>query len=50
MAKPEEGQYLEVDGIKTFYVKKGKGHPLLLIHGGAPGVCTFVSWRRNVIK
>ncbi len=48
MAKPEEGQYLEVDGIKTFYVKKGKGHPLLLIHGGAPGVCTFVSWRRNI--
>ena len=48
MVKVEEGQFVNIDGIKTFYIKKGKGHPVLLIHGGAPGACTFVSWRSNI--
>lgn len=43
-----DGRYVEVDGLKTFYVQKGSGHPLLLIHGGAPGASTLVSWRRNI--
>jgi pimeloyl-ACP methyl ester carboxylesterase len=42
------GEFAEVDGLKTFYLRKGTGHPLLLIHGGAPGASTFVSWRRNI--
>ena len=48
MAKPDEGRYIDVDGLKTFFIKKGTGHPLLLIHGGAPGACTMVSWRENI--
>lgn len=48
MVKPDDGQYIDVDGIKTFYIKKGSGHPLIMIHGGAPGVCTLVSWRPNI--
>ena len=48
LVHPDEGQYLDVDGIKTFYIKKGRGYPLLLIHGGAPGVCSMVSWRPNI--
>lgn len=38
------GAYVDVEGIKTFYVKSGKGRPLVLCHGGAPGACTTVSW------
>jgi len=37
-----------VDGIKTFYIKEGSGHPLLLIHGGAPGACSLVTWKPNI--
>jgi hypothetical protein len=29
-------EYIKVDGIKTFFVKAGDGHPLLLIHGASP--------------
>jgi pimeloyl-ACP methyl ester carboxylesterase len=40
--------YLEVDGLKTFYFRAGSGYPLLLIHGGSPGACAKVSWKKNV--
>lgn len=48
MITADDGQYIDVDGIKTFYIKKGTGHPLILVHGGAPGVCTLVAWRPNI--
>ncbi len=44
MMKPDQGQYLNVEGIKTFYVRAGTGTPLLLIHEGAPGACSLVNW------
>jgi len=28
------GNYIEVNGINMFYIEKGKGHPLILLHGG----------------
>src|SRR5438552_377097 len=30
-------QYLAVAGVKTHYLTAGAGHPLLILHGGAPG-------------
>jgi pimeloyl-ACP methyl ester carboxylesterase len=42
------GQYIDVDGVKTFFVKVGSGDPLLLIHGAAPGGSALVSWKLNI--
>jgi pimeloyl-ACP methyl ester carboxylesterase len=42
------GSYLDVDGIRTFYVDRGSGVPLVLVHGAAPGACTLVSWQPNL--
>lgn len=41
-------EYIQVDGLKTFYIEAGRGHPLLLIHGSAPGACSLVSWKMNI--
>lgn len=41
----QTGQYTDILGVRTFYVKKGTGEPLVLVHGGAPGACTLVQWR-----
>lgn len=38
------GTHISVDGLDTFYIKAGAGHPLVLIHGGAPGACTLVNY------
>ena len=40
--------YITVDGLKTFYLTVGRGHPLLLIHGAAPGAATEISWQLNI--
>lgn len=36
------GQYITVAGVKTHYLTAGAGHPLLVLHGGAPGGCARV--------
>ena len=43
-----DGQYVQVDGIKTFFFKAGTGLPLLLIHGASPGACSVTSWQLNI--
>jgi pimeloyl-ACP methyl ester carboxylesterase len=40
------GKYLNVKGIKTFYVERGKGKTLLFLHGW--GASSF-SWRNNLL-
>ena len=40
--------YLDVDGVKTFYVKAGAGFPLVLFHGAAPGASAQVNWQLNI--
>jgi pimeloyl-ACP methyl ester carboxylesterase len=42
------GDYVEIDGLRTFYVKKGTGPALVLVHGGAPGGCARVNWGQNI--
>jgi 2-hydroxy-6-oxonona-2,4-dienedioate hydrolase/4,5:9,10-diseco-3-hydroxy-5,9,17-trioxoandrosta-1(10),2-diene-4-oate hydrolase len=40
----EQGQVVEVDGVKTFYSERGSGAPLLLVHGSAPGIDGAMAW------
>lgn len=37
--------FVDVEGLRTFYESKGKGRPLLLIHGSA---CTHSIWRHQL--
>lgn len=41
-------EYIEVLGLKTFYIKAGEGHPIVLCHGGSPGTCSSVNWKLNI--
>lgn len=40
--------YIEADGLKTFYVKAGRGFPVVLFHGAAPGASAQVNWQLNI--
>jgi len=42
------GSFLEVDGIRTFFVERGDGEAVVLIHGAGPGSCARVSWQPNL--
>ena len=48
MTTPVKQEYLQVDGLKTFLVKAGSGHPLFLIHGAAPGASSLINWKLNI--
>jgi pimeloyl-ACP methyl ester carboxylesterase len=48
MVSTSVGEYVEVDGLRTFYVKKGTGLPLVLVHGASPGACAAVNWGANI--
>jgi pimeloyl-ACP methyl ester carboxylesterase len=43
-----EHRTIDVAGVKTFYVGGGSGHPVIFIHGAAPGACSLVSWKLNL--
>jgi pimeloyl-ACP methyl ester carboxylesterase len=43
-----EHRTIDVAGVKTFYVGGGSGHPVVFIHGAAPGACSLVSWKLNL--
>ena len=42
------GHFIDVIGLKTFYIQCGDGHPLILCHGGSPGTCSSVNWKLNI--
>jgi len=44
----QQREFLQASGLKTFYVKAGSGHPVLLLHGGSPGASSLISWKLNV--
>lgn len=49
MPKPRQSRdFLEVLGLRTFYIKAGEGHPIVLCHGGSPGTCSSVNWQLNL--
>jgi len=41
-----ENNYVEVNGINMFYFEKGKGHPLILLHGGI--VTAETNWLKQI--
>ncbi len=48
MAATLKQEIIQVDGIKTFVVMAGSGHPLILIHGAAPGAASQINWQLNI--
>src|SRR5437764_8570627 len=48
MISTEIGEYLDVDGLRTFYIKKGAGPALVMVHGASPGACAAVNWGANI--
>ena len=49
MPKPRQSRdFLEVLGLRTFCIKAGEGHPIVLCHGGSPGTCSSVNWQLNL--
>jgi 4,5:9,10-diseco-3-hydroxy-5,9,17-trioxoandrosta-1(10),2-diene-4-oate hydrolase len=45
---PQSRDYIEILGLRTFYIKVGEGQPILLCHGGSPGTCSSVNWKLNL--
>jgi 2-hydroxy-6-oxonona-2,4-dienedioate hydrolase len=48
MLTHRDGQYVNLDGIKTFYFRAGSGFPIVLIHGASPGACSATGWQLNI--
>lgn len=44
----DHGSYVHIDGVKTFYVKTGRGPAVLLVHGGSPGASALINWKFNI--
>ncbi len=42
------GEFVDLDGLRTFYIKKGSGLPLVMVHGASPGACALVNWGANI--
>jgi pimeloyl-ACP methyl ester carboxylesterase len=47
LAETESG-YVDVGGVATYFVRKGRGPALVLLHGQAPGSCVEVTWSANI--
>ena len=43
-----EGQFLDVEGVKTCYIDRGEGPPIVLLHGAAVGVDANITWFRTI--
>ncbi|MFN2484430.1 MAG: alpha/beta fold hydrolase [Candidatus Limnocylindria bacterium] len=41
MRAPQMGDYVEIDGVRTYYEVRGSGDPVLLLHGG---FATIETW------
>jgi pimeloyl-ACP methyl ester carboxylesterase len=48
MLSQQNGNYISVDGLKTFYVRVGSGPDVLMVHGGSPGASALVNWKLNI--
>ena len=38
---PPKGRFLEIDGVRLHYVERGKGEPLVLLHGNGSMIQDF---------
>jgi len=47
--KPEIGQNVEANGIRTNYLEAGSGdETVMLVHGSGPGVTAYANWRQVI--
>jgi pimeloyl-ACP methyl ester carboxylesterase len=46
--EPGSGEYVDADGIRTYYVKRGSGPAIVLLHGQAPGASVHVNWDHQI--
>jgi pimeloyl-ACP methyl ester carboxylesterase len=40
---PPQGRFLEIDGVRLHYMERGKGEPLVLLHGNGSMIQDFES-------
>lgn len=43
--RPEIGESVVANGIRTNYLEAGSGKPVVLVHGSGPGVTAYANWR-----
>ena len=43
-----EPNFVDIEGLHTYYVRTGQGPALVLLHGQSPGSCTDVHWPATV--
>lgn len=48
MIPPGSGDYLDIGGARTYFVKRGSGPALVLLHGQPPGASVHVIWQPNI--
>jgi pimeloyl-ACP methyl ester carboxylesterase len=48
VANENTGSYVDANGLKMFYKEYGKGHPLILLHGGS--INAESQWRQSIPK
>ncbi len=46
--KNSNENWIDILGLRTFYIQAGHGQPLVLFHGGSPGTCTTINWKPNI--
>jgi pimeloyl-ACP methyl ester carboxylesterase len=42
------GAYVDVAGLRTFFIKKGSGPDVFLVHGASPGASAWVNWHPTI--
>jgi pimeloyl-ACP methyl ester carboxylesterase len=43
-----ETNFVQIDGMRTFCIRKGSGPALVLLHGQSPGSCAEVHWPATI--
>ena len=42
------GNYVDIDGMRTWYLDEGSGPPIVLLHGAALAVDAYITWFRTM--
>ncbi len=48
MARTRTGSFVDVGGLRTFYLEKGEGPVIVLMHGSSVAIDSRVTWFRNI--
>ena len=47
-ANTQVGSYVDAGGLRTFYLEKGEGPPIVLMHGSSVAIDARVTWFKNI--